>query len=435
MSATPRRLLLPLSRFLQTEALGGTVLLIATLAAMAWANSPWSDSYEKVWNTRMAVGLGDFMLNKPLILWINDGLMAIFFFVVGLEIKRELLIGELASLRNASLPVAAAIGGMVAPAALYALLNIGSPGIRGWGVPMATDIAFALGVLALLGDRVPAGLKIFLAALAIVDDLGAVLVIAIFYTEGISWSVLTLGSLLLLASFAMNRAGVRKPLAYALIGIMVWIALLKSGVHATVAGVLMAFTIPPTRRIDTISFIREGRGIIDEFERVDDPTPLTNDPQRALVRELETRCEAVQAPLQRIEHVLHPWVSFVIMPLFALANAGIALDAQFIDAVSDRIGMGVIAGLLIGKPLGVFLASWLAVRIGVAALPSDTNWTSIFGASCLAGIGFTMSMFIAGLAFENPASLSAAKAGVLSASIVAGCLGYCLLKRAVRTKS
>jgi len=286
-TASPSRLShLPFARFLRTEAASGVLLLLATIAALIWANSPWSGAYEAAAHLDVAIRLGPWELNKTLLHWINDGLMAIFFFLVGLEIKREMLTGELASPRLAALPIAAAIGGMAVPAAIYALFNQGGPGAGGWGVPMATDIAFSLGILAMLGKRVPAALKVFLAALAIVDDLGAVLVIAIFYTDAISWSSLAGGGALLALSLGLNRLGVRRPLVYALIGVAIWLLFLRSGVHATVAGVLMAFTIPSKRRIDTISFIADARRIVDEFERVDDPLPLTNAEQCDLVGEL-----------------------------------------------------------------------------------------------------------------------------------------------------
>ena len=431
-SGTPGTRHHPLARFLHTEAASGVLLLLATIAALLWANSPWGGAYEAAAHLEIAIRVGPWELVKTLLHWINDGLMAIFFFLVGLEIKREMQTGELASPRLAALPIAAAIGGMAVPAAIYTLCNQGGPGASGWGVPMATDIAFSLGILAMLGKRVPAALKGFLAALAIVDDLGAVLVIAVFYTESISWGSLAGGAALLALSLGLNHLGVRRPLAYALIGIVIWLLFLRSGVHATVAGVLMAFTIPSKRRIDTISFIANARGIVDEFERADDPLPLTNAEQHALVGRLEARCEEVQPPLQRIEHTLQPWVAFGIMPLFALANAGLVVGGDFLAVAGNPIGLGIILGLVVGKPLGVLLATWLAIRLGLASLPRGVGVTHLAGIGCLAGVGFTMALFIAGLAFGESANLDSAKAGILIASTISGVLGVVVLLVAAR---
>ncbi len=428
------RIWLPLARFVHTQAFGGVLLLVAAVAALAWANSPWAGGYDALRHLHLNVGAGDARLDHSLVHWINDGLMVVFFFLVGLEIKRELLTGELASPRRAALPIAAAIGGAAVPAGIYAVINAGSDTVHGWGIPMATDIAFSLGLLALLGNRVPAGLKVFLAALAIVDDLAAVLVIAAFYTDAISWWSLAVGAALVAVSYALNRLGVRRPMVYAVIGIVMWLAFLESGVHATIAGVLLAFTIPAQRRIDTISFIRESRTIIDEFERVDDPLPLTNEPQRALVRELETACEQVEPPLQRIEHSLHPYVAFGIMPLFAFANAGVVLDGGLASLASDRVALGVACGLLIGKPIGVCLATWLVVRFGVATLPAGVRFAHIVGVGFLAGIGFTMSLFIAGLAFGDGPALNTAKTAILFASTACGIIGLALLHRIGRNQ-
>jgi NhaA family Na+:H+ antiporter len=423
----PYRPWLPLVRFVRTQAFSGALLLAVALLALAWANSPWAGWYQAIGHLPIRVGVGGSLLDQSLAHWINDGLMAVFFFLVGLEIKREVMTGELASLRRAALPIAGAVGGMILPAGIYAVVNAGGPGAAGWGIPMATDIAFSLGILALLGERIPAGLKVFLAALAIVDDLGAVLVIAVFYTESISWWSLAIGAVLLAVSSLINRLGVRRPLAYALLGVGLWLTFLASGVHATIAGVLLAFTIPAQRRIDTVQFIRDGRAIIDEFERVDDPLPLTNDPQRALVRDLETRCEQVEPPLQRIEHHLHPWVAYAIMPLFAFANAGVLFAGDGLAFASDRVGLGIVLGLLVGKPLGVSGAAWLAVRGGLAALPEGVRFAHLFGASCLAGIGFTMALFIANLAFAEGPAQDIAKIAILVASAIAGLVGLSVL--------
>ena len=425
------RLLRPFQEFASRSAASGILLSLCTVAALAWANSPWSESYAGLWQTKLTAGFGSLALSKPLILWINDGLMAVFFFVVGLEIKREVLAGELSSLKHAALPLAGALGGMIVPALIYTAFNAGGEGARGWGIPMATDIAFALGALALLGDRVPLSLKVFLTALAIVDDIGAVLVIAVFYTSAIWWASLAVGFLFLAMMTGANLAGFRHPLVYILLGIALWIAFLKSGVHATVAGVLMAMTIPSRSRIEAVEFVEYGRGALDDFERAAESNPdlLTNQDQQAAIHLLENACELAATPLQRMEHALHPWVSFFIMPVFALANAGVALDGRLASALVAPVSLGVIAGLVLGKQIGITLFSWLAVRTGFAALPEQVTWRQIYGVAWLGGIGFTMSLFIANLAFGDGSSLSEAKLAILTASLVAGVTGWLLLRR------
>jgi NhaA family Na+:H+ antiporter len=421
------RLLRPFQKFLRAESSGGLILIACAVLALAWANSPWAKWYFELWHTPVVLGIGPFRITESLAHWINDGLMVIFFLLVGLEIKRELLRGELAEPRKAALPLAAALGGMVVPASIYASLNWGSPALRGWGVPMATDIAFALGVLALLGSRAPAGLKVFLAAVAIVDDLGAVLVIAVFYTGMLNWGALGVAGAILVVLIVLNLAGFRRPLVYAVLGVLLWLAVYQSGVHATVAGVLLAITIPDRRRIDARYFLAESRALLDHFERDcgTGPSDLSAD-QRDVVEALETACEDVQTPLHRIEHGLVPWVAFAIMPVFALANAGATFgEAGGVGALfANRIGLGILLGLLVGKPVGVVLFSWLAVRLGMAALPSGVSWRSIFGVSLLCGIGFTMALFIAGLAFQDPTRLDVAKLAILAASMVSGVAGY-----------
>ncbi|HYW10585.1 MAG TPA: Na+/H+ antiporter NhaA [Longimicrobium sp.] len=426
-----QRVISPFARFARTESAGGIVLIAATLIAIAWANSPWRGAYEHLWETPLTLGGDGWSLRYPLHYWINDGLMAVFFFLVGLEIKREFLVGELASLKRAALPIAAALGGMMVPAILYALLNAGGHGSAGWGIPMATDIAFALGVLALLGPRISLSLKVFLAALAIVDDLGAVLVIAVFYTDAIHWGALGLGFLLLAGLVLANRMQARSPLIYLLAGLVVWVAFLKSGVHATVAGVLLAMTIPARTRIDTAEFLLRGRRILDYFDAagVEGKGVLTNKAQQAAIQEMENACEAAQAPLQRIEHDLHYWVAFGIIPLFALANAGVHLGGNLGAAFGERVTLGIILGLVVGKPIGITLFAWLAVKSGLAALPGTVTWRAIRGVSLLGGIGFTMSLFIAGLAFPGAPQLNEdAKIGIFVASLVAGIAGWLVLR-------
>ena len=432
--ATPpliERILQPFAQFAHTASSGGIVLLACTAAALVWANSPWAASYHHLWETEIALDAGPFTVRSTLHHLINDGLMVVFFFLVGLEIKREALIGELASFQQAALPAAAALGGMIVPAAFYAALNLGGPGSAGWGIPMATDIAFALGVLALLGDRVPAGLKIFLAALAIVDDIGAVLVIAIFYTASVDWGALGLAGFLLLLAAGANVAGVRQPWAYSLIGVALWGAVLASGVHATIAGVLLAMTIPSRTRINEDEFLEGARRSVDAFERACGPETnvLTNQEQQEALLTLETLCEHTQAPLQRSERKLHGIVAFGIMPLFALANAGVPLTGGDQGGVlSSPVTLGILLGLVIGKPLGITLFSWAAVRSGLAALPRGVTWRLVHGVSWLGGIGFTMSLFVAGLALtEASVLLTEAKLGVLIASLAAGLAGAILL--------
>ena len=425
-----QRILSPFQRFAATESSGGIVLILCTVVALVLANSPWAEAYHHVWETEVGLSVGGFRLAYSLHHWINDGLMAVFFFLVGLEIKREFMIGELASPRRAALPIAAALGGMVVPALIYASLNAGGPGAPGWGIPMATDIAFALGVLALLGPRVPLGLKVFLAALAIVDDLGAVLVIALFYTAEISWLSLGVGALFLAAMVVLNRLEVRQPGAYLVFGVGLWLAFLFSGVHATVAGVLAALTIPSRTRIDTEGFLLRSRYLVDQFDRagVEGEDVLTSHEQQAVIQAVENACEAAQAPLQRIEHDLQGWVAFGIIPLFALANAGVHLPADFAGALAHPVTLGTILGLVLGKPIGITLFAWLAVRAGVAAMPEGVAWRALHGVSWLGGIGFTMSLFIANLAFPGGEMADEAKVGILSASILAGLVGWLLLR-------
>lgn len=425
------RVLGPFQRFFSTASAGGLVLLACTAIALVWANSPWADAYHQLWETPVTVGAPGFGLTMSLHHWVNDGLMALFFFLVGLEIKREVLVGELATRRTATLPVAAALGGMIVPALLYTAVSAGGPGARGWGVPMATDIAFALGILALLGDRVPSGLRVFLAALAIADDLGAVLVIGFFYTGALDWGALGGVAAVMMVLIALNRAGARRPLTYALLGIALWLFVLASGIHATIAGVLLALVIPARTRISEDEFVARADASLADFRAAEEPgtSVLTNPGHLAALQAMESATDAAQAPLQRIEHALHGFVAFLVMPMFALANAGVPLGGGASAALRSPIAWGVVLGLAVGKPIGIMLASWLAVRAGAADLPAGVTWQHIHGAGWLGGIGFTMSLFVAGLAFADPAVLDIAKLGVLGASVVAGLVGFALLRR------
>ncbi len=422
----------PFQEFADKASSGGILLIAAAVVALVWANSPWGNSYAELWGTKLSVGLGNLSLEKDLTHWINDGLMAVFFLLVGLEIKREILVGELSSPRRAALPIAAAIGGAVLPAVIYVAINFGTEGISGWGIPMATDIAFALGVLALLGERAPLGLKVFLTALAIVDDIVAVMIIALFYTSDVSWGALLVGAAFLIALIAANLAGVGKPVVYGLLGIGLWLAFLQSGVHATIAGVLLAMTVPASSFIDTGEFLRRSRGLLDHFEQAGQrgDSVLRNEERQGILHALNSANEEVEPPLQEMEHALHPWVVFAIMPLFALANAGVVLDENFAATLLNPVSLGVMAGLLLGKQFGIALFAWLAVKSGISELPGGITWRHIYGAGWLGGIGFTMSLFISDLAFTNSPLLDVAKLGILAASLVAGVGGWIILRGA-----
>jgi len=427
-------LLRPINDFLHKEASGGILLIIFTVVALAWANSPWSDSYHDLWHTYLSINAGDLALNLSLHHWINDGLMVIFFFVVGLEIKRELLVGELSSFKKASLPVAGAIGGMLVPALFYVFFNSGTEAVNGWGVPMATDIAFVIGILAILGSRVPLGLKVFVVSLAIADDIGAVMVIAIFYTSHISMSALLAAAVILVLLGIMNKLGVKSLIIYSILGLLLWLAVLQSGIHATIAGVLLAFTIPAKARINTKRFSEKTKDLLDKFDSVGEhgENVLTNESRQTDVMAIEANCEKILTPLQRFEHGLHPWSSFLIMPLFALANAGVTLKGMDLGAaLTSSVSIGIIAGLFLGKQLGIFAFAWLAVKVKLASLPEGVSWRKIYGAGILAGIGFTMSLFIAGLAFTDDSILNLSKIGILTASLIAGVVGYLILKVAL----
>jgi len=414
-------------RFFRTEAVGGLILLLFGFAALALANSPLAEAYEHLWDTSLTVGIVDHSLSLTLHQWINDGLMAVFFLLVGLEIKRELLAGELSSPKQAALPIACAIGGMIVPAAFYWIFNMTGPGARGWGIPMATDIAFALGALALIAPRAPLGAKVFLLALAIVDDMGAVLVIALFYSSGIAWGALGGAAVMLLVLVGFNAMGVRHLWPYLLGGLVLWYFVHESGIHATVAGVVLAFTIPTHTRISAIEFSREARALLDRFERKEtgDFVVLTSKGQQETLFALEHASEGVTAPILRLEHALHNFSAFVVMPLFAFANAGVRIGGPIEHA---EIALGVMAGLIIGKPLGITAAALVAVKSGIAKLPDDVSWASLIGYAFLAGIGFTMSLFIAMLAFDDVAPVGAAKIGILGGSLLAGIIATVILK-------
>lgn len=434
--STIEKIIAPVHRFINLEYTGGIVLCCSVLVAIIWANSSFADAYHHLWEINFSVGFAGFTLNHPLHIWINDGLMALFFFVIGLELKREFMDGELSTLQKASLPMMAALGGMLVPALIYWFMNRETSASHGWGIPMATDIAFALALLSMAGKHIPPSVKVFLSALAVADDLGAVLVIAFFYTENLNFIPLAFAAGLLVILFAGNRLGIRAVAFYLIIGLGVWVGFLLSGVHATIAGVLVAFTIPAVRKIDEKLFSSNLRRLSDEFEQdIPSSGTFTTAHQHHTIEEVKTLALAAETPLQKIEHALHPWVAFLIMPLFALANAGIIIGSDFFTAIQNPVSFGVILGLIVGKFVGVLVFTWLMVASGLSRLPENAKWKHITGLALLAGVGFTMSLFISNLAFQEPEYIEQAKYGILLASIIAGTLGLTMLKLTAKPKS
>ncbi len=408
--------------FVRIEASGGILLLICAIIALVWANSSISETYFHFWEIDFGIGFGERMLSLPLIEWINDGLMVLFFFVVGLEIKRQLTTGELSEPRKAILPLAAAVGGMLVPAAIYLIFNAGSPGEPGWGIPMATDIAFTLGVLALLGSRAPLSLKIFFTALAIADDLGAILVLAIFYSSDIHWISLLIAAVILVILIIMNRIRIYSPWPYALLGVGLWFAFIESGIHPTIAGVLLAATIPTWGAPDTKALLAQCVSVLGEF---DAPGIVQSNRVQAAAQTLEIVADRMQSPAQRLEHSLLPWTTYLVLPLFALANAGV--EIRFDQTLLSMVSIGIVLGLVFGKAIGITFFAWLAVRLRLADMPRNISLRELFSASWLAGIGFTMSLFIAGNAFRgNFELLDQSKFGILVGSLLAGIIGFAL---------
>jgi Na+:H+ antiporter, NhaA family len=420
----------PFARFLQHEAASSVLLLAATVTALVWANSPWSDGYGHLLHIDVGLSWGDARFTLSLQHWVNDGLMAVFFFVVGLEIKREIALGQLSTLRSATLPVAGALGGMILPALIYATINARGPGARGWGIPMATDIAFALGILALVGKRAPLGLKVFLTALAIADDLAAVLVIAIFYTEQIVIGPLIVALSLLALLFVAGRLGVRQIWIYALLVVGVWLATFASGIHATVAGILVALVVPIKSRIDPEKFLSRAVGALNELQQSKlTRASLARDHQQfAVVQDLHEVSSDLMPAGIFFEKALHPITAFLILPLFAFFNAGVVLDTGLRDALVHPVSLGILAGLVIGKPVGIGLACFIVMQLGFADLPRGVSGPQLVGASILAGIGFTMSLFISDLALSDPALIAPAKAAILVAAILAASTGFAVLR-------
>jgi Na+:H+ antiporter, NhaA family len=421
----PRLVVRPLQAFLETEYGGGLILLVCAVTALGWANSPWSASYERVWSTTLSIRLGDWTLAHDLRHWINEGLMTVFFFVVGLEIKRELVNGELRDRRIAALPAMAALGGMIVPACIYVAFNHHGVALRGWGIPMATDIAFAIAVLSIVGRRLPPGLKAFLLALAIIDDIGAIAVIAIFYSGHIAWQSLVAAGWTIAFIWVLRRLSVRWGFVYVLLGLATWFFTLQSGVHATISGVALGLITPTVASQRPRAVTREARHIADLT--ADDPSPPDADAPHWL--RLGSLSRQAVSPLGRLEHLLHPWSSYVIVPIFALANAGVRITGGGLaSSLTHPVALGVIAGLVVGKPLGIMAGAWVGAHSGLTRLPAGVGWWTLAGVGAIAGIGFTVSLFIADLAF-GPTMGSAAKLGILTGSLAAGLVGSAIVLR------
>jgi Na+:H+ antiporter, NhaA family len=415
------RVLAPIERFLHVEAASGVVLLLTSVVALIWSNSPWGASYERLWHTEVGFRIGDFAVTRSVHFLVNDGLMVVFFFLVGLEIRREIHAGELAEPRRAALPVAAALGGMIVPAIVYFLVNRGLPTVRGWGTPMATDIAFAVGVLALLGNRVPAALRVLLLALAVIDDIGAIVIIALFYSSGVSAGGLLVAAAGLGGVFVLQRLGVRRAIIYVIPGGIIWLGCLRAGIHPTIAGVILGLVTPVRPWLGEQGFLSAARRALEEFGgQVERDNHGANDLLGPLGHLNQAHREAL-APVVRLQSTLHPWVAFVIMPLFALCNAGVDLHGITLhDPATRPVFIGVALGLLVGKPVGVVTMCFLWAKLGLCSLPAGVTWRGVGLVGCVASIGFTMAIFIASLAFGESESLGAAKLAVLVASAVAG---------------
>ena len=426
----------PIKDFINNSSTSGIILFSSAAIALILANSPWSEEYHHFWQNSFSIGFGDHVLTKSLHHWINDGLMAVFFFVVGLELKREIIGGELSNPKNAILPIAAAAGGMLFPALIYALFNFSGPTLDGWGIPMATDIAFALGVLYLLGDRVPIQVKIFLTVLAIADDIGAVLIIAFFYTSNINVESLLVGAIFLALLIFANKVGVRNTIFFGIVGVLgLWLAFLMSGVHATIAAVLAAFTIPANPKITEKGFYIKLNHLLDEFKlsKPNDFPTVTNE-QMHILEEIGDYSKKALTPLQRLEHKMHPIVAFIIMPIFALCNAGVTIDSSVFSSGISMVTLGVFFGLIVGKLIGVVGVTYLFHKMKWATLPEAISIKYLIAIGFLASIGFTMSLFISELAFKNKDFINEAKIGVLIASFLASVLGYFMIKLALKEK-
>ena len=414
------------NQFLHNESIGGILLLICAIISLVCANVPSLGFLHELWHKEAGISIGDFTLSMKIEHWINDGLMAIFFFVVGLEIKREMLVGELSSFRHAALPIFAAVGGMVVPALIYSLFNNGTPSANGWGIPMATDIAFALGILSLLGRRVPVGLKVFLTALDIVDDLGAIVVLAIFYpTHALHFDMLLYAAIVVIFLMIMNRNKVRNVLFYIIPGFVLWWLILQSGIHATIAGVILAMTIPSRTVINEVKFSVRIKYLLSKFKDVSNSEieVLANPQQQHIIHQMDKHIQEINPLMHKFEAALHPWTTFLIMPLFALANSGVEITFRLFTSPVPAVATGVFFGLLLGKPIGIFLFSLLSVKLRIAELPQGTNWKQVWALGMIAGIGFTMSIFIDSLAFKDIDLVNLGKATILITSTLAAVLG------------
>lgn len=418
------------NKFFRATATSSTVLLSTTIIALIWANSWLSETYFNLWTTQLTISLGPFILDKTIAHWVNDGLMTLFFLVIGLEIKREIMVGALSELKDAILPFCAAIGGMIIPSFLYITLNQQGYASKGWGIPIATDIAFALGILTLLGNKIPLSLKIFLTATAIIDDIGAILIIAVFYTSQIVTTPLIIAATIFITLMVANLLGVKRSIIYSTLGVALWLAILKSGLHATLAGVLLAATIPARSKLNPQIFINDSLTILESFHNavpVNDEIFLNRTCTNA-ISNLEDNISQVEPLVQQWERDLHNIAAFIIIPVFSLINSGVNLTQAGIHSLTNSVSLGIIAGLVLGKPLGITMFSWVAVKLKIASLPRGTNWKHILGIGFLTGIGFTMSIFISNLAFESSSYVSSAKIGIIAASIVSGLFGILILK-------
>jgi NhaA family Na+:H+ antiporter len=424
-------------RFLHWEAAGSLVLLASAVVALVWANSPWAESYDHLTHTYLSFSIGEDTFKLSLKHWVNDLLMVVFFFVVGLEIKREMVLGQLSSFSKAILPVMAAVGGMLVPAGIYLMFNAGGPGQNGWGIPMATDIAFALGILALFGTRAPLGLKVFLTALAIADDMGAVLVIALFYTEEVRLLPLLIAAGCLVLISLAAQARVKRVGIYAALILVVWLGVFASGVHATIAGILLALVVPVRAQIDPKNFFDTAKRSLATLEasEVTKDSMVDNDDEFRALTDLSDATAGMLPPGVVLERYLHIGQAFIVLPLFAFFNAGVHIGGDLFAILKSPISLGVILGLVLGKQIGVLFFSWLIIKSGKASLPAGVTWAQIWGVSCLAGIGFTMSIFVDELAFNDPAIIDEAKVGILAASLIAGILGYIVLKMVLPPKA
>lgn len=429
-------LIAPIQQFIKTESFSGILLLVSAVLALIVANSPLADWYTQLFQAKLTVGFESGNISKPLILWINDGLMAIFFLLIGLEIKREIKYGELSTVQSALLPIIAAFGGAIVPGLIFFGFNAGTDFMDGWAIAIATDIAFALGILALLGSRVPVWAKVFLTAVAVVDDLIAVVVIALFYTSKISVVALGVAGVTIVVLLIMNWANIRSIALYLLVGLVLWVAVLKSGVHATIAGVVLGFMIPASphkNRVGLLDKISKGVDMLKAAYTTEDD----EEDEETALHYIEEGVEKLESPLHKLEHKLHPLVAYFIMPVFAFANAGVALSAeQAVAAFSSTLTLGIMFGLFIGKQVGIMLSVWISSKLGIVKLPeSDKVWTIFYGIACLTGVGFTMSLFIGGLAFTNPLFIEYSKVGIFVGSLFSGLLGYFFLKTKLKSNA